>query len=164
MDTIQEAQGRRHAYAVQVKWTGNRGNGTSNYASYDRAHEVSAAGKAPILASSDAAFRGDRTKYNPEDLLVASLSSCHMLWYLHLCTDARVIVTEYTDAAEGTMIENPDGSGQFVDVVLRPHVVIERGDPSVAMALHDQAHDLCFIARSVNFDVRCEPQVRQRRE
>ena len=105
-------------------------------------------------------FRGDSARYTPEELLVASLSTCHMLWFLHLCADAGIVVTEYEDAASGEMSENADGSGEFTLVILRPRVVItDSARIADAMALHPLAHELCFIARSVNFPVQHEPMV-----
>ena len=152
---------REHQYRVTTTWTGNLGVGTSDYHSYSRNHEIKILGKsAPLPASSDTAFRGDPARYTPEELLVASLSSCHMLWYLHLCADAGIVVTEYEDAAQGLMAEHPDGSGEFTRVLLRPRVVI--ADPSRiadAVALHRRAHQPCFVARSVNFPVEHEPVV-----
>jgi organic hydroperoxide reductase OsmC/OhrA len=152
-----------HGYRVRVTWTGNLGAGTSDYRVYSRAHEVVAAGKPVLPGSSDPAFRGDAARYNPEELLVASLSTCHMLWYLHLCADAGVVVTDYVDLADGTLVEAPDGGGRFSEVVLRP-VVTVRGDadPGLAVSLHERAHERCFIASSVNFPVRCEPRVQTR--
>lgn len=150
---------REHHYEVHVKWTGNLGQGTSAYRTYSRDHEISAAGKDNILASSDPKFRGDAKRYNPEDLLVASLSSCHMLWYLHLCSEANIVVVDYVDAAGGTMTENVDGSGRFKEVVLQPQVKIKSGEIALAKELHERAHHMCFIANSVNFPVRCEPQI-----
>lgn len=150
-----------HTYAVRVEWTGNLGEGTSGYRTYERDHEITAAGKPVIPGSSDAAFRGDSSRYNPEDLFLASLSACHMLWYLHLCADAGIVVTDYVDDARGTMAETPDTTGRFTEVVLRPTVTVREGaDPAVAVALHERAHHLCFIANSVNFPVRCEPEMR----
>ena len=141
-----------------MTWTGNTGAGTREYRGYERAHEYSVPGKPVIPGSSDPAFRGDRTRYNPEELLVMSLSSCHMLWFLHLAAEAGVVVTAYEDEASGTMIETADTGGHFTEVVLRPRVTFASGtDPSRAAALHDRAHHLCFIANSVNFPVRCEP-------
>jgi len=153
---------KTHAYAIQLWWTGNDGTGTSSYRSYRRDHELSAAGKPTIAGSSDPAFRGDASRYNPEDLLVAALSSCHLLWYLHLCAVNQVVVTDYVDAAEGFMDENPDGSGQFSRVVLRPTVTIAAGsDRARAAALHEEAHRFCFLARSVNFPVTTEPVIQR---
>jgi organic hydroperoxide reductase OsmC/OhrA len=152
--------GRQHAYETRTTWVGNRGEGTANYRAYDRASELSADGPSVIDGSSDPAFRGDSTRWNPEQLLVASLSQCHMLWYLHLCSVGGVVVTGYEDNASGTMAEATDGGGQFESVVLRPVVTV--AEPSMtdeAMALHAKASELCFIARSVNFAVRHEPQV-----
>lgn len=148
-----------HRFTISLKWTGNRGTGTSDYRSYGRQHEIAAAGKSiAIPASSTPVFRGDKDRYNPEELLIGSLSGCHMLWFLHLCTEAGITVTAYDDDAEGTMTLNPDGSGQFSEVVLRPRVRYEPEQPRERIeALHHRSHELCFIARSVNFPVRCEP-------
>lgn len=151
---------RQHHYEVTVVWTGNLGEGTRGYRGYSRDLEISAAGKPAIPGSSDPTFRGDRSRYSPEDLLVISLAQCHMLWYLHLCAEAGVVVTGYTDLATGTMAESADGSGQFTEVVLRPRIdVAEAEMVDRAAALNERAHELCFIARSVNFAVRCQPAV-----
>ncbi|MGZ8363091.1 MAG: OsmC family protein [Caulobacteraceae bacterium] len=149
--------GREHHYQTHLIWTGNRGTGTSGYAAFSRDHEITVEGKSPILASSDPNFRGDAARWNPEDLLVASLSACHQLWYLHLCAVNGVVVTSYEDEAEGWMAENADGGGEFTRVLLKPRVVIASGDPAVAEQLHHEAHEKCFIARSVNFPVECAP-------
>ncbi len=151
--------GKEHKYAVTVTWTGNTGTGTSGYRDYARAHEISAEGKPAIAASSDPVFRGDRARWNPEELLVAALSGCHQLSYLHLCAVAGIVVTEYVDHAEGWMEETPDGSAQFTRVVLRPKVTLAAGsDAAKAKELHHEAHEKCFIARSVNFPVENEPE------
>lgn len=150
---------KQHTYAIEINWTGNDGAGTKDYRSYRRDHTITAAGKAEIAGSSDPAFRGDRTRYNPEELLVGALSSCHMLSYLHLCAVNHIVVTEYRDAASGVMRENPDGSGEFVSVTLKPVVKIASGDAAKAQELHHEAHRLCFIARSVNFPVETEGTV-----
>lgn len=152
--------GKQHQYAVSIAWTGNDGSGTQSYRGYRRDHEIAAAGKPPIPGSSDPSFRGDRTRYNPEELLVASLSSCHMLWYLHLCSVNGIAVLEYRDEADGTMQEEDDGAGAFVRVLLKPRVTIARGgDRGKALALHEEAHHLCFIARSVRFPVEVAAQI-----
>jgi organic hydroperoxide reductase OsmC/OhrA len=151
---------KQHNYNVKIEWTGNDGEGTRNYRGYRRDHVIRADGKPEILGSSDPAFRGDRSRYNPEELLVASLSTCHMLWYLHLCSENKIIVVSYRDNASGTMKENSDGSGEFVRVDLKPAVTIAPGsDKAKAVALHSQAHHLCFIARSVNFAVEITPEI-----
>ena len=148
-----------HNYHVQVEWTGNRGTGTSGYQSYERDYTISTEGKADIAGSSDPAFRGDPARWNPEDLLVASLSACHKLWYLHLCADAGIVVLEYVDHAQGTMRESR-GTGQFTGIVLRPRVVIQAGgDAAQAERLHHLAHEKCYIANSVNFPIACEPTI-----
>jgi organic hydroperoxide reductase OsmC/OhrA len=152
--------GRDHHYRVRTVWTGNRGTGTSGYRDYDRAHVVRIDGKPDVLGSSDANFRGDGTRHNPEDLLVASLSTCHMLWYLHMAADAGLIVTEYEDAAEGHMQLRADGGGAFVGVRLRPRVTIAgEFDAELAAGLHHEAHEKCFVANSVNFPVEVEPEI-----
>jgi organic hydroperoxide reductase OsmC/OhrA len=151
---------KAHRYAVEVRWTGNTGSGTSGYRAYRRDHDILAEGKPPILGSSDPAFRGDPTRHNPEDLLVASLSACHMLWYLHLCAEAGIVVTEYADRAEGVMEEASDEGGRFRRVVLRPRVTLAPGaDTEAAQRLHGVAHARCFIANSVNFPVEHEPEI-----
>lgn len=150
--------GHEHRYKVALKWTGNTGAGTASYRGYERAHELSVEGKPVIPGSSDPTFRGDPKRWNPEELLVASLSACHKLWYLHLCATAGVVVTDYVDAAEGLMSEDADGGGRFTGVVLRPRVTISAGsDREKAHALHHEAHAKCFIANSVNFPVTHEP-------
>jgi len=154
------ADAREHSYLVNVRWTGNLGQGTANYRAYKRDHEISAAGKPPVPASSDPNFHGDKARYNPEELLVASLSACHMLWYLHLCSQASIVVTDYEDKASGSMIETADSGGRFTAVTLRPAVTFADGvDTELARQLHDKAHHLCFIANSVNFPVLCEPSI-----
>jgi organic hydroperoxide reductase OsmC/OhrA len=151
---------KTHTYEACVHWTTPDGEGTKGYKSYRRDHTINADGKHEILASSDPAFRGDASRYNPEVLLVASLSSCHMLWYLHLCSVSGIRVLDYRDVASGTMEESADGSAQFVRVELRPIVTIARGnDRARALGLHHDAHRLCFIARSVNFPVEVAPEI-----
>jgi organic hydroperoxide reductase OsmC/OhrA len=149
---------REHHYHVTVTWTGNQGTGTSGYKAYRRDHAIESAGKATILGSSDPAFLGDRTRWNPEDLLVASTSACHKLWYLHLCAEAGIAVLAYVDEAEGTMVEGE--KGRFTKIVLRPRVTVRAGDDvALAQRLHHDAHEQCFIANSLNFPVLCEPAI-----
>lgn len=154
---------REHEYKVTVRWTGNRGSGTSAYRAYGRDHAIESPGKPTIPGSSDPAFLGDRTRWNPEDLLVASTSACHKLWYLHLCAEAGIAVLEYVDEAEGTMVEGRSeegGKGRFTRIVLRPRVTVRSGDDiELARRLHHDAHAECFIANSLNFPVLCEPEI-----
>jgi organic hydroperoxide reductase OsmC/OhrA len=151
---------RAHSYDVTITWTGNTGTGTSGYRDYARAHDVAADGQPPIAGSSDPAFRGDGHRWNPEQLLTAALSQCHLLSYLHVCADAGVVVTGYTDHAHGTMVQTADGGGHFTEVVLRPQVIVASPDMAdAAMKLHESAHAKCFIASSVSFPVRHEPTV-----
>jgi organic hydroperoxide reductase OsmC/OhrA len=152
---------REHRYTLRLDWEGNRGSGTSAYTAYGREHSLSAPGKATIAGSSDANFRGDAARWNPEELLVASLSACHQLWYLHLAAEAGIAVLAYHDEPEGTMVEDPAHGGHFSRVVLRPTVTVRAGDDAArAASLHARAHHLCFIANSVNFEVACEPSLR----
>lgn len=147
-----------HRYTIDLRWTGNLGTGTSGYADYARAHELGAPGRPVIPGSSDVVFRGDAARYNPEELLVGALSACHLLWFLHLCADAGVILEAYEDSPEGTMEEVPGEGGQFTSAVLRPRCTV-RGEvsPDRIRQLHERAHALCYIARSCNFPVRVEP-------
>ncbi len=150
--------GNQYNYSLTINWTGNKGSGTSAYTAYDRSHSVSVKNKPDLLCSSDAAFRGDKTKYTPEDLLVASISSCHMLWYLHLCSEAGVVVTDYVDNAKGTMVVSDDGGGRFTEVTLYPEVSItDSSMEQKANELHKQANQLCFIANSCNFPIHHKP-------
>jgi len=148
-----------HHYNVTVTWTGNTGSGTSAYDAYSRGFELEADNKHAIAGSSDPVFRGDDGRWNPEQLLVGALSSCHKLWFLHLAAVAGVIVTAYVDRAEGTMRTTPGAeTGQFELVTLRPEVTITAASDATKMAsLHEDAHRRCFIANSVNFPVHCEP-------
>ncbi|CAM2968105.1 OsmC family peroxiredoxin [Chryseobacterium flavum] len=146
---------KNHHYKATIRWTGNKGTGTSHYRDYERNHTISIENKATIDGSSDPAFRGDKTKHNPEDMFLSSLSSCHMLWYLHFCSEAGIIVTEYTDEATGIMTETADGSGHFTEVTLYPSVTVtEESMIEKAKQLHHKANEYCFIAKSVNFPVR----------
>ena len=151
---------KTHHYELTVTWTGNTGTGTSGYQAFERAHEVSIDGKPTIAGSADPAFRGARERWNPEELLVASLSQCHMLWYLVLCAKEGIVVTGYVDHPSGTLVETEDGGGHFEEVVLRPQVTITTSEKMErAVALHERAHALCYVASSVNFAVRTEPHV-----
>lgn len=152
---------REHRYRIATHWTGNLGSGTSAYKGYKRDHELSAPGKsAPIAGSSDPAFRGDPTRYNPEELLLGAVAACHMLWVLHLCADAGIVVTDYRDESEGVLVEHADGSGEFTHIVLRPRMAITHSARSQDAAdIHRKAHAVCALARSVKFEVLCEPEI-----
>jgi organic hydroperoxide reductase OsmC/OhrA len=152
-------EGRRHHYAVAVEWTGNRGTGTSGYRDYDRTHVLRCAGKPDIPGSSDPAFRGDTDRWNPEELLVAGLSACHKLTYLHLAAVNGIVVTAYEDRPTGVMVEDAHGGGRFERVRLRPKITISAGDPALAASLNHEAHERCFLAASMNFPVECEPEI-----
>ena len=148
----------QHTYSLTLKWTGNKGTGTNHYRTYDRSYSILCDEKMEIPGSADPAFRGDKTKYNPEDMLVASLSSCHMLSYLHLCAVAGVIVVDYQDNATGIMMQTANGSGHFKEVTLNPIVTVtEESMIDMANQLHKKANELCFIANSVNFKVAHNP-------
>jgi organic hydroperoxide reductase OsmC/OhrA len=148
-----------HQYSASVRWTGNRGTGTNEYRAYSRDHVLETSGRPPILCTAGIGPLSEPTRWNPELLLLGALSSCHMLWYLHLCADAGVIVTEYTDTADGAVETDATGSGRFRFATLRPKVTIGKGDSETARKLHEEAHRRCFIANSVNFPVLCEPEL-----
>ena len=150
---------REHHYNPTVVWTGNTGTGTSSYKAYSRDHVIRVSGRPDIPGSSDPAFRGDAARHNPEDMLVASLSTCHMLWYLHLAAEAGVIVTGYRDAPVGIMVEDRERGGWFERVTLNPEVTIAAGDAAAAATLHEAAHAKCYVANSVNFPVLCQPRI-----
>jgi organic hydroperoxide reductase OsmC/OhrA len=151
---------RTHRYQTHLTWIGEAADAKA-FRNHDRSYRLDAPGKPPIPGSSDKVFRGDAARWNPEDLLVASLSTCHHLWYMGLCAAAGIVVVAYQDEAEGEMIEEePGGAGQFVRVTLRPRVTLAPGaDRDKALALHETAHRNCFVARSVNFPVELEPIV-----
>ncbi|HEX4401365.1 MAG TPA: OsmC family protein [Galbitalea sp.] len=155
----------QHTYEVDVEWQGNRGTGTNDYKSYGREHRVAAPGKPEIAASADRAFRGNTDRWNPEELLLAALSQCHLLSYLHVAASHGIVVTAYSDAAIGVMEQTADGGGHFVSATLRPVVTIAAGNDAdarleLARNLHHEASEKCFIAASVNFPVLHEPVVR----
>ena len=152
---------KEHLFKLQTVWTGNRGTGTSNYTEYDRNYIVKIEHKNDLLCSSDPAFRGDKTLYNPEDFLISSLSACHMLWYLHLCADAGIIVVGYTDNASGILVQIEGKGGHFSQVTLHPIVTVaEESMLAMSKELHQKAHEKCFIANSVNFPVIIESSCR----
>ena len=152
--------GKSHFYQLTVTWTGNQGTGTSGYRAYSRDHIIEAPGKPIIPGSADPSFRGDPSRYNPEEQFLASLSSCHMLWYLHLCSDAKITVVSYKDQAEGKMEEIAEGGGRFKEVILKPVVqILQKDRIDEAHHLHERANALCFIANSVNFPVLHEGRV-----
>ncbi len=148
-----------HHYAVRVQWQGNLGSGTSNYRSYSRDNLVTTQGKPPSEGSSDPACRGSLERWNPEELMVAALSQCHLLSYLHVAATNGIVVTAYEDDAIGTMQQTRNGGGHFTSVTLRPVVTISAGDPELALTLHREASEKCFIAASVNFPVLHEPVI-----
>jgi organic hydroperoxide reductase OsmC/OhrA len=145
---------KQHRYTVTVEWTGNRGEGTASYRSYDRDHEVRAENLPPILGSSDRYFRGNPSRWNPEQLLVVAASQCHMLSYLHHAAVNDVVVTGYVDHPTAVMTEDGNGGGQFTEIVLHPLVTV--ADASMietAERLHHDANRSCFIASSLNLPV-----------
>ncbi len=151
---------KTHHYELKLNWTGNTGKGTKNYRSYERSHSIHIPEKVDIQGSSDPAFRGDPTKHNPEELFLSSISSCHMLWYLHFCAEAKIVVTDYQDQAKGSMVENENGSGQFTEVQLNPVVTITDPDKvKLASDLHHKANQYCFIANSCNFPIQHQPVI-----
>jgi organic hydroperoxide reductase OsmC/OhrA len=151
---------REHKYSIEMKWTGNLGMGTESYTAYTRNHEIKKVAGLAIAGSSDPVFRGDPERYNPEELLMSTLSSCHMLMYLHFCAENKTTVTEYVDQPEGIMLEDEKGSGCFISAILKPAIkILEVDKIKIAIEFHQKAHDYCFIANSVNFPVRVEPNI-----
>jgi organic hydroperoxide reductase OsmC/OhrA len=148
---------QEHHFAVTTNWTGNRGTGTSHYRAYGRENIVNASGKPPISGSSARVFHGDPERWNPEELLIAALSQCHLLSFLHVATNRGVVVTSYDDNATGILSLGADGGGHFASVTLRPMVTVTTGDVASIEALHREAREKCFIAASVNFPVNHEP-------
>jgi organic hydroperoxide reductase OsmC/OhrA len=149
-----------HEFKTQTEWTGNTGEGTTTYEGYNREYTISSEGKENILGSSAAGFRGDVSKFNPEDLFIASLSSCHMLWYLHLCADNGIKVISYIDSTEATLGVFLNGKGFFQHITLKPQVVVE--DPAhiqKAIALHQKANKMCFLANSLRLPLKHVPTV-----
>jgi organic hydroperoxide reductase OsmC/OhrA len=147
-----------HKYKLTAKWTGNKGDGNKNIRTYDRSHTISMEGKPELFLTTDNAAVGDKSKLNPEDLLVSALSSCHLLSYLYLCSLEGIVITAYTDNASGIMIENSSGGGSFKEVTLNPIIyVADANNVEKAIELHHKAHEICYIANSVNFEVRCNP-------
>ena len=147
-----------HTYKLTAVWTGNKGEGTKNVRNYDRSHTVSIQGKPELFLTTDNAAVGDKSKLNPEDLLVSALSSCHLLSYLYLCAMEGIVVTSYTDNAIGIMIEEASGAGSFKEVTLNPiFAVTDESMVERAIELHHKAHEICYIANSVNFEVKCNP-------
>jgi organic hydroperoxide reductase OsmC/OhrA len=149
--------GKQHPYTSLIRWTGDRGQGTKTYLGYARTWNIEAPGKAPVECSNDPLLGGDPAKYNPEDLLLSSLSACHMLWYLHLASNAKIVVRGYVDEPIGVGETSSNGAGRFLSATLRPTITVERGADLVrAEAIHHEIHEFCFIARSVNFPVSYE--------
>ncbi|MEM9300141.1 MAG: OsmC family protein [Bacteroidota bacterium] len=151
---------KKHNYQTLLEWTGNLGNGTKNYKSYSRDHCLTIEGKQhPVLGSSDPSFRGNPSRYNPEELFLASISNCHMLWYLHLCSVNDIVVLDYVDRATAIMEEDKTGSGHFTEVTLHPHVKVKDEEMiEKANGLHEKANQFCFIANSCNFTIKHEPK------
>ncbi|MBC7523974.1 MAG: OsmC family protein [Flavobacterium sp.] len=147
-----------HSYKLSVKWTGNQGIGTSNYKDFDRSYSIQIKKKAHVLGSAHPQFRGDKTKHNPQELLLASVSSCHMLWYLHLCAEEKIVVTDYVDNATAILEETKDGNGKFSSIILNPTIMVsEKGIIENATALYKKANEFCFVANSLNIKVDLQP-------
>ncbi|NIP80920.1 MAG: OsmC family peroxiredoxin [Gemmatimonadetes bacterium] len=150
-----------HRYHVAVRWEGRRGSDPWDHSSYPRSYTISVDGRPDLPGSADAAFRGDAGRHNPEDLFVAAISACHMLAYLALCARRGVEVLQYADEADGVLELGADGGGRFTDIELRPTVTLaDDADGALARALHDTAHDRCFIASSCRVPIRCTPVIR----
>lgn len=145
---------QEHTYTTRIVWTGDRGEGTTHYHSYDRTWNIAIPGKPVIECSNDPLLGGDPSRPNPEDLLISALSACHMLWYLHLASQAEMIVRGYTDQPVAIGETEPDGAGRFLKATLRPHIIVAPGtNLKTADELHPQIHQFCYIARSVCFPI-----------
>lgn len=152
-----------HEYRARLVWEGNHGTGTADHTGYGRRHRIAVDGKPDLLVTADPAFRGDPGLHNPEELLVAAVASCHMLTYLALCARRGIAVVDYADTAHGTLELEPGGGGRFGGITLRPRVAVSRQtDLEAARALHDRAHEMCFIARSCGFPIHHRPEVSHR--
>ncbi len=153
---------RHHEYSACIEWTGNTGEGTATYKSYKRSWQLATSGKPLVECSNDPVLGGDPTRHNPEDMLVASVASCHMLWYLHLCAVAGITVTSYKDIPLAIGEMEASGAGRFKSITLRPQITVTiTSDVVKAQAIHDDVHQYCFIARSINFPVKIEPEIVQ---
>jgi organic hydroperoxide reductase OsmC/OhrA len=153
---------RKHEYTSHIVWTGNRGEGTSSYRGYDRTWEIRTPGKPVIACSNDPMLGGDPTRPNPEDLLLSALSACHMLWYLHLASNAGIVVVHYADTPVGHGETAPNGAGRFLAATLRPLIKVRAdADLAKADAIHHDISKYCFIARSVSFPVTYEATYEQ---
>jgi organic hydroperoxide reductase OsmC/OhrA len=152
---------KSHYYQSQIKWTGNTGKGTKSYTSYERSYDIIINGKPTLKGSADPAFKGDSKLHNPEDLFLSSISSCHMLWYLHLCAENNITVIDYTDNATAEMQLTSEGKGQFTKATIKPEVIIlERDKIELAKKLHKKANEFCFIANSCNFPINHHPTIK----
>ena len=158
---------KSHRYHVDLTWTGNRGDGTAHYRAYERAYQVAASGKPTILGSADPTFRGDAGRWNPEELLLSSVASCHMLWFLHLAANQGLKVLDYQDSSQATMTEDGDGGGRFTVICLYPQVQLAQPDSdeqrqhqqALVESLHDEANRLCFVANSLSLPVHHQASV-----
>lgn len=147
-------------YKLDLSWQGNHGAGTMTHTSYDRNFTTHEGSRPPVLGSSHPAFRGNSERYCPEELLLASLSSCHMLWYLHMCAAHEVVVLEYHDHPVMEMEVKEFGNGDIRSATLSPVVRIASEDQrEQAMAMHQRAHQSCFIAKAVNFEIILKPKI-----
>ena len=154
---MKEAVTKQHDYTSAIAWTGNRGEGTKSYRSYDRTWDIAIPGKPVVHCSNDPLLGGNPALANPEDLLLSSLAACHMLWYLHYASEAGIVVTSYRDTPIGVGESSPSGAGRFLRAILKPHITVRAGDDlAKADAIHHRIHEVCFIARSVNFPVAVE--------
>lgn len=146
----------KHSYTLELSWKGS----TDAPRNYDRSHTLKAEGKPEIAASADPSSLGDPKKWNPEEMLLGSLASCHMLWYLYLCSVSKIVVTSYRDLPTGSLEIDPEGKSRFTHAMLSPQVVItDSSRIEDAQALQQKAHEKCFIVNSVNFPVEVDTTV-----
>ena len=144
----------KHLFKASINWTSSQNQQQSEKKFYSKSHKIKLEGKPILIVSAAKAFKGNPELYNPEDLLLSSLVSCHMMSYLYVCSQNGIEVLEYSDNAEATLEVSPDGSGRFVEVTLNPKITISNSNQiQQALDLHQKANQLCFIANSCNFPV-----------
>ena len=140
-----------HKYQLKLNWTGGS---EIDAIQNDRMYEVLIDRKPTIYGSADKPFFGDPEKYNPEDLLLAALSACHMMSFMYVCRKLGIKVYHYEDHATGLLKINQDGTGQFEFAELKPKVKADHmPDGMIFKELNSRAAKLCFIKRSINFTV-----------
>jgi organic hydroperoxide reductase OsmC/OhrA len=141
-------------HRITLDWS--RGDAAFTYEAYPRDHSITFKNGAPVIFSAAPAYRGDAGKGDPEDMLVAALSSCHMLSFLAIAAKKKVTVDLYQDEAVG-FLENDGGKWWMTRVILRPKIVCN-ADAATLDEIHHLAHHACFIANSVKTEIQVQPR------